>query len=124
MMQSPEPETRLQRALRLLAESRAQLEQNKADLTTLAELGHCIRAATASNWELREKVAQGLRDVIWAQDRIRFGRDEAGLELAIVIEAAHMMTGEQTRAGGTPAGAVNRKADPNAETKNRRSQAA
>jgi hypothetical protein len=78
--QSTGVETRLQRALRALAESQGLVDQHNADLAKLAEAGHCVRAATAINCQLREKLAQSRRDVIWARDRIRFGLDEAGVE--------------------------------------------
>lgn len=73
-------ETRLQRALRALAESQARIDQHNLDLAKLMEAGHCTREATAISHRLREKLAQSRRDVIWAGDRIRFGRDEAGVE--------------------------------------------
>ena len=75
-----ERETRLQRALRLLAESEARVNQHSGDLTRLMQAGDCVRAALTVNRELREKLAQCRRDVIRARDRIRFGLDEPGIE--------------------------------------------
>lgn len=73
-------ETRLQLALRALAEAQALVDQHNRDLMTLIEAGYCVRVAMAINIKLREEVAQSRRDVIWARDRIRFGLDEAGAE--------------------------------------------
>jgi hypothetical protein len=78
--QSTAFETRLQRALRALAESQGLVDQHNADLAKLIEAGHCVRAATAINCQLRERLAQCRRDVIWARYRIRFGLDDVSVE--------------------------------------------
>lgn len=78
--QSGGPGTRLQHALHALASSQALLDQHNADLSKLAEAGHCVRTAFVANRVLREQLAQHRRDVIWARDRIRFGLDEPDIQ--------------------------------------------
>ena len=111
------PETRLKCVLRQLAVSQAQLARHTSELETMQRLGHCVREALAIHDELREKVAQGRRDLIWAHDRIRFGLDEAGI--AVASEATSAAGSEPARAVESRATVMNRKEDADASTKSR-----
>lgn len=117
------PETRLQNALRLLAEGQEQLAQHNTDLGKLFQAGHCVRAAIIAECELRERVAQRKRDVIWAQDRIRFGLDETGADSAI-LESSTTIDCQQPRSDeGIADRRMNRNEDGNAAAKGRRQAA-
>jgi len=95
------PETTLQRALRALDESQALLDRHNLGLAKLMRAGHYPRAAVAVNCELREKVAQGRRDVIRARDRIRFGLDKAGGE-AVGLKLSRAMDIDLRRKDANP----------------------
>jgi hypothetical protein len=91
--QAVSAETRLQRALRLLAESEAELAEHDAEIKRLTEAHFCIREAIVYNKALRSAVAQSRRDVIWAQDRIRFGCDQPDIEVLVEAQLLRLPVG-------------------------------